>query len=182
VSEKEKRPPRTALEVLTVDLRGRRWRFDGPACVKFVALLRAGNYPTPAAQACGITPQAVERWRLRGTTIARRGLPVWGGGLLPTRPALERFCRVLACIADPTQDPELWLVGFADACAEAAAEAEAGLVTGIRKAAAERPELAFKLLERRYPDRWGSRPSTAVQVSTGEVQSLVIYAPAEKEP
>lgn len=181
MSEPQKRV-RTALEVMTVDLRGRTWRLDAVACQKFVALLRAGNYPKPAAEACGVSPQAVGRWRKRGDLLRLKGA-------IPTTPpiskrgALNNFGRVLSCIAAPREDPELWLVGFAEACREAEAEAEAGLVVGLRKAAAERPELAVKLLERRYPDRWAAKPAgPAVQVTTGHVQALTIYAPPEVEP
>lgn len=174
---------RSAIDVLTVDLGGHPYRFDGAACLRFVALLKAGNYPTPAAESCGLSPGAMRRWRARGETILRRGkFPVWAGGILPTRPALERFCRVLACIADPRKDPELWLAGFAAACIEAEAEAEAAMVLTWRKAATERPELAVKFLERRYADRWGAKPAPAVQVTTGNVGALTIYAPPEEEP
>lgn len=177
---------RASLDVLTRDLRGRPLRLDAAAAVRYVSLLKAGSFHKPAALSVGVSPQAVARWRRRGENILRRGeLPVWAGGALPTKPALERLCRVLACIADGRQDPELWLAGFAWACLEAEGESESTAVLIWRKAMAERPELATRFLERRYPERWAAKPAVAAKVeatSAGTTAALVIYAPPEVEP
>lgn len=182
---------RSSLDVLSRDLGGRPLRIDSTAARKFVSLLAAGGFVTPSARACGLPHQTVIRWRKRGQALIRGGvLPVWAGERLPAhRRGLDRLCRVLACIAQPLQDPELWLAAFEMACSEAEGQSESTLVAIWRKAVAERPELAVKMLEKRYPERWGQKPALKVeagaQAGPGGAAAgvaLTIYAPEEEEP
>lgn len=183
----EVRPRRSERDLLAFNGWGRPWTISSTSAVRYVALLAAGGFHEPSARACGLDPRSVARWRARGMRlVTRAALPAWAGAALRSRPALDSFCRVLACIADPLQDPALWLVGFALACVEAEGGSEASAVLIWRRAMAERPDMAPRFLERRYPDRWGApKPGLAAKVeaqgAAGSV-SLTIYAPPEQEP
>lgn len=182
---KRARPP---LQVLTEDLRGRPLRLDLAALLRYVALLKAGGFHTPSANTVGMDPDTIGRYRRRGEVILRRQVIPWPPGDTGTMrdEQLRNLSRVLCAVADPRSDPELVLAGFAWACIEAEGESESSLLLLVRKGAVERPELALKLLERRYPDRWGApKPSMSAQVSAGPggaSASFVVYVPAEVEP
>lgn len=179
---------RPSLQVLTEDLRGRPLRLDLAALLRYVALLKAGGFHTPSANTVGMDPDAVGRYRRRGEVILRRQVIPWPPGDTGAMrdEQLRNLSRVLCAVADPRSDPELVLAGFAWACIEAEGESESSLLLLVRKGAVERPELALKLLERRYPERWGApKPSMSAQVSAGPggaSASLVVYVPAEVEP
>lgn len=189
-------PPRPTLAVLMEDRRGRKLRVNPFSMVKYVALLRAGGFHFPSANTVGLCPRALARYRRRGEAILRRGvIPAWHRRWPRLAPGddpvghpdvcLASLVRILACIHDPSGDPELFLAAFAWACLEAEGEGESTLVAGLRKAASERPEIALKLLERRYPERWAPKPAVAAKVeatSAGTTAALVIYAPPEVEP
>lgn len=184
---KRARPP---LQVLTEDLRGRPLRLDLAALLRYVALLKAGGFHTPSANTVGMDPDAIGRYRRRGEVILRRQVIPWPPGDTGTMrdEQLRNLSRVLCAVADPRSDPELVLAGFAWACIEAEGESESSLLLLVRKGAVERPELALKLLERRYPERWGApKPGLTAKVEAqgaggGASVSLTVYAPPEQEP
>jgi hypothetical protein len=188
---------RTSAEVLREDRFGRPRRLDVPGALRYVALLRAGGYHEPSARTVGYHPDTLKAWRRRGETIMRNGeLPAWervpvrraplGALDALTRQELQNILRVLACITNAVEDPELFLVGLAWACIEAEGESESAAVLIWRKHMNERPDMAPRFLERRYPERWGApKPSMSAQVSAGPggaSASFVVYVPAEVEP
>lgn len=193
---REATPPRPTLAVLMEDRKGRKLRVNAFLMAKYVALLRVGGYHFPSANAVGLCPRALARYRRRGESILRRGvIPAWHRRWPRLAPGedpvgdpnvfLASLSRILSCVFDPSGDPEVFLAAFAWACIEAEGEGESGLVAGLRKAAAERPEIALKLLERRYPERWAPKPAVAAKVEAGAgdaTVALTIYAPAEVEP
>lgn len=144
--------------------------------LKFLELLRAGNYLETAAGSVGIYPGTVRNWRKRGVKL-RRHRPAQG--MLPPSP-MAALSRAFAPFADRLAHMDGWLVAFAEACTVAEADAESVAVLLWRRAMAENPGLAQKFLATRFPTRWGERP--AVQVTTGPVQALTIIAPPEREP
>lgn len=190
---------RTSAEVLREDRFGRPRRLDVPGALRYVALLRAGGYHEPSARTVGYHPDTLKAWRRRGETIMRNGvLPAWervpvrraslGALDALTRQELQNILRVLACITNAVEDPELFLVGLAWACIEAEGESESAAVLIWRKAMAERPDLVPRFLERRYPERWGApKPGLTAKVEAqgaggGASVSLTVYAPPEQEP
>lgn len=172
---------------------------DVPGAVAYLKLLRAGGYHEPSARSVGYDPRTIMRWRRRGRSILRSGeLSAWeripvrratlGALEALTRQQMQNILRVLACITGAVEDRELFLAGFAWACMEAEGSAESTALLIWRKAMAERPELAVKFLEKRYPDRWGGpKPGIAAKVEAqgagGTVTvGLTVYAPPEVEP
>lgn len=181
---------RSSAELLTESRGGRPYRLNSSLVAKYLEMLRAGCYPVPAAVAIGLDPKTLRTWRRRGAHLSARygpNDPPWPVGPVPgKRSPWDGWARLFACIADPRSDADLWLKSFAESCAEAEAGARIRVEIGLSKAIGERPDLALKWLERRYPDDWGApKPSLSAQVSAGPggaSASLVVYVPAEVEP
>lgn len=157
-----------------------------------LALVRQSVHPRVATENAGIAFKTWREWVKKGNDAVveqleaaaatpPKALPSGAGGGRSVD--LSGLWRVLRCICHPHADPDLWLAGLARAYREAVAAAEVGLVLKVRAGANDNPELALKLLERRFPARWSKAPAGAqVNVSTGAVEALTIMAPPEVDP
>ncbi len=174
---------------------GRPWSLtvmDSVAAAQAIALVRQCVHPKVAAASAGFSYTAWREWLKKGNdaaaeqleaaaSAAPRALPA--GGREARGPDLSGLWRVLRCICHPHADPDLWLAGLSRAYREAVASAEVGLVLKVRAGANDNPELALKLLERRFATRWSkAREGAQVNVNTGPVEALTIIAPEEVDP
>lgn len=87
-------------------------------------LIKAGNYPSVACQATGVSPNTYAHWMRRGEHRDRHANP------------------------DPDQ------VRFANRMREAEAIAETNIVKKITDSVESNPEMGLKFLSRRYRARW----------------------------
>lgn len=127
---------------------GRPSKFTPEACESILLGIRGGNYLNVACELAGVSYRTFRRW--------------------------------MVIAEDPDGDPAY--AEFAEKVAQAEAQAEAANIAVIRQAA--RPtknrqgdwKAAAWLEERRHPQRWGRRDTTAVEVSGPDGGPIAIDA------